>query len=325
MITSLSIALPDKVLNNAALAIEFPEWTEAQILTKTGISERHISGDNEYVSDLGTVAAARLVGSVGSPQPGYMLFCTQTPDMLLPSTACLVHERLKLPPDCGAIDLNMGCSGFVYGLSLASALIKSGQVKRVLLITADTYTKLLRREDKTTRTIFGDGAAATLLAAEGNDLHSFVLGTNGRGARLLQAVGSGMRKAHSGTIETPSLEMDGPEIYNFTLKAVPEMIQQVCGRAGIGRSEVDYFIFHQANGYMLEGLRRKLGIPPERFEVSMCNYGNTVSSTIPIALREAVRERRVLPGMRILFAGFGVGLSWGGCLFDYHKPIVIYD
>jgi 3-oxoacyl-[acyl-carrier-protein] synthase III len=325
MISRIATTLPEEILSNAALAVEFPEWSEGQILAKTGISERRVARDNEYVSDLGTAAARQLLGTAPEAAPEYLLFCTQTPDLFLPTTACLVHERLGLPSDCGAIDLNLGCSGYVYGLSLASALIKSGQVARVLLITADTYTKLLRREDKTTRTIFGDGAAATLLVAEGNDLHSFVLGTDGRGAKLLQVESSAMRGWHAASESAAALTMDGPEIYNFTLKAVPALVQQVCERAGITQNDVDYFVFHQANGFMLESLRRKIGIPPDRFEVSMRKFGNTVSSTIPIALREAERAGRIRPGMRILLAGFGVGLSWGGCLFDYKKPLTTYE
>jgi 3-oxoacyl-[acyl-carrier-protein] synthase III len=332
MITGISVQLPSGRLTNAELADLFPEWPAGQILAKTGIASRPIAGPDEYSSDLAAGAARVLLAAGGARATDFLILCTQTPDYLLPSTACLVHERLALPAEVGALDLNMGCSGYLYALSHAIGLLASAQARRPLVLTADTYSKLLASSDKSTRTLFGDAGAATLLdAASPNRLHAFVFGTDGRGHRLFQAASSGMHspvagRRDAGPAAMPAqIAMDGPEIYNFTLKAVPKLVAAVCDRAGVTPGEIDRFVFHQANGFMLESLRRKLQIPPDRFEINLAEYGNTVSSTIPIALRAAIAGGRIQPGMRVMLAGFGVGLSWSGCIFDYAEPIQTHE
>ena len=331
MISGMSVQLPMGRLTNAELAGLFPEWPAEQILAKTGIASRPIAAPGEYSSDLAAGAAQTLLRSEASPID-FIVLCTQTPDFLLPSTACLVHERLALSEDVGALDLNMGCSGYVYALSHATGLLATAQAKRPLVLTADTYSKLLAPGDKSTRTLFGDAGSATRLDLNSrNRLHSFVFGTSGRGRCLFEAAHSGMHgplaaQSHTHPSATRAqIAMDGPEIYNFTLKAVPKLVSAVCAKAGLTLAEVDCFVFHQANGFMLESLRRKLRIPEERFEINMADYGNTVSSTIPIALRGAIAAGRIRAGMRVMLVGFGVGLSWGGCILDYIEPIQTYE
>jgi 3-oxoacyl-[acyl-carrier-protein] synthase-3 len=323
--------LPERVLTNADLASEYPEWPVAKIREKTGIDRRHIAGAAECASDLAVAAARRLLAS-GACAPGaidYVILCTQAPDYFLPSTACLVQERLGLSTGLGAFDFNLGCSGFVYGLGLARGLIETDQARCVLLLTAETYSKFLSPRDRGSRTIFGDAAAATLIrgdqggtGADGPALGPFVFGTDGRGAPHLIVRAGGLRQPHPAPpgaaaaepVNSHELFMNGPEIFNFTLRVVPPLVAEVLARGGVGLDDIDLFVFHQANKFMLDHIRNKIGIPADRFYISLSDCGNTVSSTIPIALRRAQAEGRLEPGHRVLVVGFGVGYSWAAAL-----------
>lgn len=310
IIRAIEYHLPEAVLSNEQLAGEFPEWGVDKIAAKTGISIRHVAADGELSSDLAFQAARRLFerGACAAADIDFLLFCTQTPDHPLPTTACLLQHRLGLRTDCGALDFNLGCSGFVFGLSLAKGLIESGQARNVLFLTAETYSKLLDPRDKTVRTLFGDGAAATLLSAAANPdagLDDFVFGTDGSGGPNLICTRGGWR-AGPGDF----LSMNGPEIFNFTIKAVPAAVETLLARGGMGLSDIDLFVFHQANTYMLEHLRKKIGIAKDRFVVAMEDSGNTVSATIPIALKHCLDAGRLKAGMRVMVVGFGVGYSW---------------
>lgn len=320
---------PSTVLSNEQLARLYPDWTAEKIYEKTGIRERRVVTEGECASDLAYAAAVRLLAE-GARDVDYLLFCTQTPDYLLPTTACVLQHRLGLPTSCAALDFNLGCSGYIYGLSLANSLLQSGAASKVLLLTADTYSRLIHPLDKSTRTIFGDAGTATLLSKESKArLHSFVLGSDGsgaeqlmvktRGARYPEAAGQATTTDDSGNVRDPAcLYMNGPEIFNFTIKAVPKLVQGVLEKAGLALDQVDLVVFHQANAFMLEHLRRKLAIPPGKFMVHLEHCGNTVSSTIPLALAEALKTGRLRPGMKVLLAGFGVGYSWGGCILEWH-------
>jgi 3-oxoacyl-[acyl-carrier-protein] synthase-3 len=334
VIRSIAHYLPESVLSNADLAAAFPEWTAEKILEKTGIQCRRISAEGECASDLGVAACRKLFDS-GACCPediDFLILCTQSPDYFLPTTACLMQERLGLPTGCGALDFNLGCSGFVYGLGLAKGLIETGQAGRLLLVTAETYSKHIHLGDRSVRTLFGDAAAATLIVAEDvaeEAIGPFVYGTNGKGAENLIVPTGGMRQSRNadtaiahlddqGNIRShDNLYMNGAEIYTFTLKAIPVLVEQMHQRAGIGPDEVDFYVFHQANQYMLESLRRKIRIPREKFAIAFEDCGNTVSSTIPIALQRLGEEGRLRPGQRVMLVGFGVGYSWGATMIRW--------
>lgn len=327
-IVSIAYALPEGELTNSQLAGMTTDWTAEKILAKTGIRSRRIAAQDECSSDL-AVQAARKLFSEGSCKPeeiDYLLFCTQSPDYLLPTTACLLQDRLGLSTACGALDFNLGCSGYVYGLSLAKGLIESGQARTVLLLTADTYSKMLDTEDFSTRTLFGDGASATLLKGSTDPatplpaVGPFVFGTDGRGAKNLIVKDSGFRSAETDPVpgtRCGSLFMSGPDIFSFTLQSVPTAIDALLTKAELTKQDVDLFVLHQANRFMLQHLRDKIGIPPEKFLISMEETGNTVSSTIPIALRNALDQGQVQAGQRMMLVGFGVGYSWGACLVTW--------
>lgn len=299
--------LPKKCLSNAELVKLYPEWTEDKIFAKTGIITRHVAEEHEGVLDLSERACRELfAGGVDPRAIDFVLLCTQSPKYRLPSTACLLQQRLGLPTSAGALDYDLGCSGFVYGLAMTKGLVTAQIAKNVLLVTAETYTKYVGAQDKSTRTIFGDGAAATLIDEDAaGKIGSFVLGTDGVGAEKL-ILREGER-----------LFMDGPEIFNFTLETVPKTIDEVCAKNDISRDDVDLYVFHQANKFMLDTIRKVAGLPKEKFYVNLEDTGNTVSSTIPIALKRAEAEGRLRKGMRVMVVGFGVGLSWGGTILNW--------
>ncbi|HJQ68487.1 MAG TPA: ketoacyl-ACP synthase III [Blastocatellia bacterium] len=332
VIKAIEYHLPERSLTNSQLISEFPEWTTEKIEQKTGIAERRIAAVDECSSDLGVAAAQKLFSS-GACQPGeidYILLCTQTPDYFLPTTACVMQERLDIPTTAGALDFNLGCSGYVYGLGLAKGLIETGQARNVLLITAETYSKLLSPDDKSVRAIFGDAAAATLITGserddsqQGESIGPFVFGTDGGGAQNLIVPAGGMRKrfASDDQANDEFLYMNGPEIFTFTLRVVPKTVEKLLSQARKRLEDIDLFVFHQANKYMLDYLQKKMKIPEEKFYVAMRHCGNTVCSTIPIALKHALEEERLRPGHHAMLVGFGVGYSWGGTLIRWANQL----
>ncbi|WP_375400976.1 3-oxoacyl-ACP synthase III family protein [uncultured Amnibacterium sp.] len=330
-ITAIGVHLPDRVLTNDDLTREFPEWTIEKIAGKTGIDSRHIAGDDEYTSDLaiGAVRALEQQHGVDLSTIDHLIVCTQTPDHLMPGVSSIVHGAAGLPSSCGTVDLALGCSGFVHGLGLASALLDAGQAARVLLVTADTYSRLLNPADRGVRTIFGDAATATLLepAAQGRGAHAFVYGSEGAGAGALCVPRGGLRSGGLPMAAAPEqrglresrfdLYMDGPAVFDFTLRVVPPAVEQVLIKAQVERGAIDTWVFHQANRFMLGHLRRKLGIPEDRFLIDLADVGNTVSSTIPIVLARALGRGELTSGSRSMLLGFGVGLAWAGAVMAW--------
>ncbi|MDE6842502.1 MAG: ketoacyl-ACP synthase III [Muribaculaceae bacterium] len=325
-IKAISYFLPQRVVTNEELVAEFPEWTVEKIASKVGVNCRHVVSANETATDLAVEAAKNLFEhnpEITRENIDFVILCTQSPDYLLPSSACIIQDRLGIPTVCGAFDFNLGCSGYVYGLAIAKGLICAGIAENVLLLTAETYTKYLHPKDKGNRTIFGDGATATVISTDGfAEIGNFALGTNGAGAENLIVRSGGAR--HSQKIEDLSFDengnpcssdylfMKGAEIFTFTQKNVPLVVKQTLEKNGLELEDVSTFVFHQANSYMLNFLRKKIGIAPEKFYVNMSEIGNTVSNSIPIALADAKKEDN-LSGL-VMICGFGVGYSWGGCV-----------
>lgn len=323
-IKDIAYYLPQNTVTNEELVKEFPEWSVDKIAEKVGVLERRVVVD-ETATDLAVMAAERLFAQnkVNKEDVDFVLFCTQSPDYKLPSSACIIQDRLGLSTKCGAFDFNLGCSGYEYGLAVAKGLIAAGVSNNVLLLTGETYNKYIHPKDKGNRTIFGDGSSATIISSEGfAEIGEFCLGTDGSGAKNLIVKTSGARfeeKANDLTfdeggnpISSDHLFMDGQEIFMFTLVKVPKMMKEVLAKNNLQKEDVDLFVFHQANKYMLEHLRKKLKIDEDKFFVNLSKVGNTVSSTIPIALCDA-RDENKLTG-NVLLAGFGVGLSWGATI-----------
>ncbi|MDR2441055.1 MAG: ketoacyl-ACP synthase III [Planctomycetaceae bacterium] len=396
-IRSIAYYLPENYLGNAELAQSFPNWTEEKIVYKLGIERRPIAALEETATDMGVKAAENLFEN-GCCEPeaiDFLLFCTQSPDYFLPTSACLIHERLGLPKSCGALDFNLGCSGYIYGLSLAKGIIETGSAQNVLLITSETYSKYINREDRGSRPLFGDGASATLISAvpvpvytntnivyaettnasgnanaDVNDSASdsnsdsanttatantnatvteplieepliepligpFVFGTDGSGADLLIVPAGGHRipKTPETAQEIPDgkgnirskeqLKMHGPGIFSFAIDRVPPLVEELLNKSGKNREDIGCYIFHQANKYMLDRLQELCRLEELNYFNNMLQRGNTVSSSIPIAIVDAWRAGMLKPKQWTMLIGFGVGLSWGGTLIQLPVDFVV--
>jgi len=321
-IKAVAYYLPENEFSNQELAELFPEWAADKIAAKIGVRTRHIAAEDEYASDLAIAAAQRLFNENGIPPAtiDFVLYCTQSPDYFLPSTSCVLQHKLGIPVTAGALDFNLGCSGYVYGLALAKGLIAAGIARNILLLTAETYSKFIHPEDKGNRTIFGDGASATVVSTNGfAKIGEFVLGTDGSGADNLIVRNGALKHPSKITGELDNyLFMDGPEIFSFSSKEVPLLVKATLDKHGLVPENIDQYLFHQANLFMLTHLRKKIGIPAEKFYTHMAETGNTVSATIPIAIREAIKETSPQKAQKWLLAGFGVGYSWGATILTFN-------
>ena len=318
-IKAISYYLPETVVTNADIIKDFPDWSEQKIALKIGIKQRYTA--NEMTAgDLAELAAKKLFSehNIDKNSIDALILCTQSPDYFLPATACILQDKLDLPTNVAAFDFNQGCSGFVYGLCIAKGLIASGVSKNVLLLTAETYQHYIHKQDRGNRTLFSDAAAATLISKDGFlELGAPVLGTDGSGYKNLIVETGGHRMKKQG-IEFDAegrspdyLYMDGPAIFNFTLDAVPQLVKQTLEKNNLQQEDIDLFVLHQANKHILKFIKEAISIPDEKFYMCMENFGNTVSSTIPIALYHAQKDGNIKKANNILIAGFGVGYSWG--------------
>ena len=330
-IKAISYYLPERVVTNEDLVREFPEWDVEKVYNKVGVQERHLAGEAETAGDLAEKAALRLFEEyqVSPSDIDFLLLCSQSPDYRLPSTACILQDRLGIPTSAGAFDYDLGCSGCIYGMAVAKGLIAAGLASNVLLLTAETYTKYLHPDDKSNRTIFGDGAAACFISEEKGlaEIGDFVFGTDGSGAGNLIVKTQGARFPERTGLSTEDddghvnredyLYMNGSAIFNFTLEQVPPMIKQLLEKSGLGKDDIDYYVFHQANKYMLSTIRKVCGIPKDKFHIDMEHTGNTVSSTVLISLKDCLDQGVLRSGMKVMACGFGVGLSYGGTILHF--------
>jgi len=320
-ITAIEYVYPKKEITNEDLRTEFPDYDFKQFESKVGIKSRYVVGKDETAFDLAVEACESLLKRIDGSSIDYLLYCTQSPEYHLPSTACILQDRLGLKKNIGAFDFNLGCSGYTYGLSLAKALIGSGQATNVLLVTAEAYSKYLHPLDRSNRAIFGDAASATLVSfSEVESIRDFIFGTDGKGYDKLIVKNGGGRfpvefspEEHNyGTnnIYTDNhLYMDGPEVFNFTNSVVPNATLEILKKNNLPVEEVNQFVFHQANAFMLDAMRKKIKANKEQFFIDLEYGGNTVSSTIPIALKKYTNTMEE-GHKEIVLVGFGVGLSW---------------
>ncbi len=329
-IKGISYYLPEKILTNQEIAEKFPEWTVDKIISKIGITKRHIVKENETASDMAIEASKILFDeyNIDKSTIDYIIFITQSPDYILPTTACIIQDKLELSTKIGVIDINQGCSGFVMGLSIAKGLIWGKIAKNVLVLTAETYSKYIHPDDKGNMTIFGDAAAATLVALDGfAEIKDFVMGTDGKGAENL-IVKTGAQRFNKPKNDlvfdergnpksSDFLFMDGPAIVNYTLDSMPPLMNDILVKNNLKKEDINLFVFHQANKFIMELLRKKLRIEENKFYRSFENTGNTVSSTIPIALKDALNENAINDKAKVMIAAQGLGYSWAGGILDF--------
>lgn len=330
-INALDYYLPDTVFTNDDFYATFPDaGKNRENLELIGVKQRSIVSSETTASDIAVKSALKFfrTHSIDPSEIDFLLFCAQEFDHYGPTSACIIHEKLNLPKHCGALDYNLGCSGFVYGLSLAKGLVESCGLKNVLLITSSTLTKKFHAKDKSSRYVFGDGAASTLISARtsGEGIGQFVFGTDGKGADKIIVKDGGARYPLSessytettdeyGNVTSPAnYFMDGPAVFSFGLRTVPKAVEELLKKEQKDIREIDLFIFHQANLFLVDHIRKKLNIDEDKVFNFMENVGNTVSSSIPIALAEAIKSGKAKKGQTILLAGFGVGLSWAATI-----------
>ncbi len=322
-VSNISYSFPKNKITNEILQKEFPDYNFSKFEKKVGIVNRYVVSEGETALSLAIEACENLFQTIDRNNIDFILYCTQSPEYFLPTTACLLAKKLNMSKEIGALDFNLGCSGYTYGLSLAKGLIDSRQAKNILLVTAETYSKYINKKDKSNRAIFGDAASATLIKYTKEDnISQFLFGTNGAGADNL-IIKNGCTYPYDpkateivyGTdniYTANNLYMNGPEIFRFTTDEIPNFVLSILKNQQLEINDIDQFIFHQANSFLLNQIRIQLNIPKERFYVNLADGGNTVSSTIPIALKRYLEQYQSQSTRKIMLVGFGVGLSWSG-------------
>jgi 3-oxoacyl-[acyl-carrier-protein] synthase III len=331
-IKEISYYLPESIVTNEMLQKENPGWDMPSVESRCGVHQRHVARTDETTLDLAVEAGKRLFArhEGAHSQIDGLLFCTQSPDHIMPPNACILHKLLKLRQDTFAMDFNLACSGYVYGLALAQGLLATGVASNILLVTGDTYSKYIHKQDRSARVLFGDGAAVSWITASEDDggILDIQCATAGEhyDKFIIPAGGCRMPRSpttcvpqidESGNVRTPeAIHMDGLGILTFVNSRVPQQVQEILSRNKMTQDDIQLFIFHQASKVVLDYLARALEIKPTKMFRNLYNLGNTVSASIPIALKEALDSGAVHRGDRVLLCGFGVGLSWGTSIVE---------
>jgi 3-oxoacyl-[acyl-carrier-protein] synthase-3 len=317
-ISSVSVYLPDHVLGNEEVKARFG-FQESFLSKKLGIENRHLAGPDEAVSDMAVKAGERLIDKLDLPVESIelLILCTQNPDYNIPTTVNIVQDRLNLPKTIAAFEINQGCSGYIYALSMAKAIMLSENFSRAILITSDAYSKITNPDDRYTVPIFGDGATATLVEMGGpGTINKFSYGSDGSGYDKLIVRGGGSRHPDLKREGKDALYMDGAAIFKFMMTTVPQSIEECLESNDLGLDDIDYFVLHQASRFMLGSLASALHVPMERIPLSLKETGNTVSSSIPITINQIGCPDK-LENKKLLLSGFGTGLSWATTILTF--------
>lgn len=313
-IDEISYQLGSKKEKISDLVFDNPDWDSEKILGSTGVEERYVSSKDESAMLLGILAAKKIDEEI-LKKVDLCIFVSQSPEYALPTTACIIQERLNLDKNCAAFDINLGCSGFPYAMSVVSSMIENHISTNALIICSDTYTKYIKKDNRTCRPLFSDAAAAVIITKSSDSkIGPFLLGTDGSGAENL------IVKNSASNIEKDAektLYMNGSEVLLFTMSNVPKGIETLLENAKLNIDDIDMFFLHQASKVVMENIKRKLKISDEKFPTNYQKYGNTVSATIPILMAQEAKKGNLKRGMTILLFGFGVGYSYGGCIVEY--------
>ena len=312
-VDSISYQLASKKETLTNLKKDNPDWDLELISSKTGVETRYISKKNETALSLCISAANKL--DFDPHEIGACIFVSQSPDYMLPTSACIAQEKLKLDTDVAAFDINLGCSGFIYGLSVAKGVLSDIEKSKALLLCGDTYSKFINKNDRTCRPVFSDAGSAILLSkSDDKNTGPFSFGTDGKGYDKL------IVRNRASKLESDFdnyIHMNGAEVLMFTMKNVPSGVSKLLKKANLKLEDIDYFLFHQASTVVLDNIQRKLNIPQEKFPRNIKDKGNTVSATIPILMKDLEEQGKLKKGHKLLLFGFGVGYSYGGCILDY--------
>lgn len=333
-ISKIEYVLPTKRITNAILKELHPGWNTELIESKTGVFSRHWAGEDETALDLALSACRKLLeeNKLDPTHIDALIFCTQSPDHIMPHNSALLHAKLGLDSTSAAFDFNLACSGYIYGLAIASSMMETLDYRNVLLVTADTYSKFIHPEDRSTISLFGDAGAVTLLERGGGQnstILDITLGTDGLGGEKFFIKAGGQRypyneetakekKDIAGNLRTDEcIYMDGPAVLKFVEQRIPSAIARILERNNLAFDDVDLILFHQASKLALDRLQKILNYPESKTYINIGNIGNTVSASLPILLKDAENNRRLSRGDLLLLVGFGVGFSWGCCLLNW--------
>jgi len=314
-ITGLGVHVPERVVTNDELST-LVETSDEWIRERTGIRERRIAADDEALTDLALPACRRAleVAGVDPASVDLVVVATVTPDMMFPSASALIADKLGMP-NAAAYDLSAGCTGFVYAVVQAHAMLAAGLAQRALVVGGDVLSRILDWHDRSTVVLFGDGAGAVVLErVEQGGFLGFELGADGGGGENLWLPGSGSRK-----FDDPEkhVKMNGREVFKFATRVMVSSAEAILDACGKTVEDVDLYVPHQANVRIIDHAARKLGIPEEKTVVNVDRYGNTSSGSIPLALADAAADGRLKPGTLVLLTGMGAGLTWGSALIDW--------
>jgi 3-oxoacyl-[acyl-carrier-protein] synthase-3 len=329
-ILAIEYYLPEKILTNFELEELHPDWDMGKIFTKTGVKSRHIASETETALDISIKATEKLLNKnyIEKDKIDGIVFCTQSQDYLMPSNSFLIHKHFKFKSNVWTFDINLACSGFIYGLSIIRGMIETGMGKNVLFITSDTYSKYINNNDRSTKVLFGDGGAATLigesnesmlvdviLESSGNNFDSFYIPAGA--CRMPKSEITKITENINGNIRSPeNIHMNGFSVWEFISKTVPNQICLLLERNNLSIQQIDFFAFHQASRMTLNSLVKTLRIKQPIFS-NLELKGNLVSSSLPILIKDAIDANKIKRGDLILLSGFGVGLSWGSFLIKY--------
>jgi len=330
IIESIEYFLPDNIVTNLDLQNENPQWNLDKITEKTGVYERHIASENETAYDLSVKACEKLFNNYDKNNIDGIIYCTQSPDYIMPSNSFLLHKDFGLKDEVFAYDFNHACTGYIYSLAMANSFIKSEMAKEILIINADTYSKYINPKDRSTRVLFGDGASATVVknSNDRNGLIDIDLGSSGSGYDKFWIPAGGLRspKSNSTSIEVEDengnirtqndIVMDGFGVWSFINSIVPKQVKKLLSRNGLEKKDIDKFIFHQASKMTLDSVIRSMRLSEEQVFINIENIGNTVSASLPIALKDALNQGKLNSGSLVILSGFGVGLSYGTALME---------
>jgi 3-oxoacyl-[acyl-carrier-protein] synthase-3 len=323
--------LPETVLSNQDLLKENPSWDIDSIVAKSGVLSRHIADSGQTALDLAYEACKKLFAKKGisKDEIGAIVFCTQSPDHILPPNSYILHQKLNLGDDTFAFDINLACSGYIYGLDIVRSLFLTHQMNNILFITADTYSRYIHPKDKSVRMLFGDGAAVTLLEKAQKGIIDIKLGAFGKGYNKFiipagacripksQETGKEARDRSNNVRSQENIFMEGFSLLSLVMAKVPDNIREILKTNNLTARDIKLFIFHQASKAVSDSLRKALDISEDKVFNNITNIGNTVSASIPIAIKDALNQQRIEPGDKILISGFGVGFSWGSAILEW--------
>ena len=327
-IRGITSCVPARCFDNLKETLGFDKDEVEKVVRLAGVKTRHLAADSECSSDLCLAAARNVLGALAWPPESIdgLIMVTQSPDYFLPSTACLLHRDLKLADTCAAFDVGLGCSGYAYGLWLAAMMLQSPGFRRVLLLHGETPARFASQSDRAVALLFGDAGSATAIEAGNGDNGNrwwFNLHTDGSGYDHLIIEGGGFRDRFPEDPHKHSVRMKGRGIFNFTITRVPPLIEDTLAAAGISKEQVDYFIFHQSNLFIMRHLAKKCGLPEDRIPLTIGEFGSTGGPSVPLTIANGGLNRPADRSLQLLLLAYGVGLSWGSALVDLPSSAIL--